>query len=53
MKSRYIFDKINQDLTAALALDVERNRPRASAPTRDDIICALIFIVTLTLLILL
>ena len=53
MKSRYIFDKINQDLTAALALDVERNRPRAGTPTRDDIICALIFIVTLTLLILL
>jgi len=53
MKSRYIFDKINQDLTAALALDVEINRPRAGTPTRDDIICALIFIVTLTLLILL
>jgi hypothetical protein len=53
MKSRYIFDKINQDLTAALARDVEQNPPRAGAATRDDIICALIFIVTITLLILL
>ena len=53
MKSRYIFDKINQDLTAALVFDVEQNPPRASAPTRDDIICALIFVVTVTLLILL
>ena len=53
MKSRYIFDKINQDLTAALVFDVEQNPPRAGTPTRDDIICALIFIVTLTLLILL
>ena len=53
MKSRYIFDKINQDITASIAGEIERNRPRAHAPTNDDLICALIFIVSVTLLILL
>ena len=52
MKSRYIFDKINQDITASIARQIERNPPRGSAPTNDDLICALIFIVTVTLLIL-
>jgi hypothetical protein len=54
MQSRYIFDKVNQDITAAIARDIERNSPaRAHAPTNDDLLCALIFIVTVTLLILL
>ena len=51
MKSRYIFDKINQDITASISRQIERNPPRAHAPTNDDLICALIFIVTVTLLI--
>jgi hypothetical protein len=51
MKSRYIFDKINQDITASIAGEIERNPPRASAPTNDDLVCALIFIVSIALLI--
>ena len=51
MKSRYIFDKINQDITALIASEIERNPPRGSAPTNDDLMCALIFIVSVTLLI--
>jgi len=51
MKSRYIFDKINQDITASIAGEIERTCPRAHAPTNDDLICALIFIVSVTLLI--
>jgi len=51
MQSRYIFDKVNQDITAAIARQVDRDSPRGSAPTNDDLICALIFIVSVTLLI--
>ena len=52
MQSRYIFDKVNRDITAAIARDIERNSPtRAHAPTNDDLLCALIFIVSITLLI--
>jgi hypothetical protein len=52
MQSRYIFDKVNQDITAAIARQVDRDFPtRAHAPTNDDLICALIFIVSVILLI--
>lgn len=51
MKSRYIFDKVNQDITASISREVERDAPRAHAPTNDDLLCALIFIVSITLLI--
>ena len=51
MKSRYIFDKINQDITASIAREIERNPPRGSAPTNDDLVCALIFVVSVALLI--
>ena len=53
MQSRYIFDKVNQDITAAIARQIDRDAPtRAHAPTHDDLACALIFIVSVTLLIL-
>ena len=52
MQSRYIFDKVNQDITAAISRQVERNSPiRAHAPTNDDLACALIFIVSIIVLI--
>ena len=52
MSSRYIFDKVNQDITAAITREVDRNTPaHTHAPTNDDLICALIFIVSVTLLI--
>ena len=51
MQSRYIFDKVNQDITAAIAKQIERDTPPSSSHTNDDLICALIFIVTVTLLI--
>ena len=52
MQSRYIFDKVNQDITAAISRQVERNSPiRASAPTNDDLVCAIIFVVSVALLI--
>jgi len=51
MQSRYIFDKVNQDITAAITRQVDRDAPRAYAPTNDDLVCALIFIVSVTLLI--
>jgi len=52
MQSRYIFDKVNQDITAAIARQVDRDTPtRTHAPTNDDLICALIFVVSVTLLI--
>jgi hypothetical protein len=52
MQSRYIFDKVNQDTTAAIARQVDRDSPiRAHTPTNDDLVCALIFIVSITLLI--
>ena len=52
MQSRFIFDKVNQDITASIARQVDRDSPTsAHAPTNDDLICALIFIVTVTLLI--
>jgi len=54
MQSRYIFDKVNQDITAAIARQVDRDalRARPHAPTHDDLACALIFIVSVILLIL-
>jgi len=51
MQSRYIFDKVNQDITAAITRQVDRDALRPHAPTSDDLICALIFVVTVTLLI--
>ena len=52
MQSRYIFDKVNQDITAAIARQVDRDAPtRAHVPTNDDLICALIFVVSVALLI--
>ena len=52
MQSRHIFDKVNQDITAAITREVDRNSPaRTHAPTNDDLICALIFVVSVTLLI--
>ena len=52
MQSRFIFDKVNQDITAAITRQVDRDfPPRAHAPTHDDLVCALIFIVSVTLLI--
>ena len=51
MKSKYIFDKINQDITASISREVERKPTRTHAPTHDDLVCALIFIVSVTLLI--
>jgi len=54
MKTRYLFSQMNQDITAAIAREVARNpHTRTHAPTNDDLICALIFIVSVTLLILL
>ena len=54
MQSRYIFDKVNQDMTTAIARQVDRDAPtRPHAPTHDDLVCALIFIVSVTLLIIL
>jgi len=54
MKSRFIFDKVNQDITASIAREVDKfPRARDAEPTYDDLICALIFIVSVTLLILL
>ena len=53
MQSRYIFDKVNQDITAAIAREVARNSPtRTHAPTNDDLVCALIFVVSIISLIL-
>jgi hypothetical protein len=52
MQSRHIFDKVNQDITAAITRQVDRDSPtRAYAPTNDDLVCAIIFIVLVTLLI--
>ena len=52
MSSRYIFDKVNQDITAAITREVDRNSPaRTHAPTNDDLICAIIFVVSVALLI--
>ena len=52
MQSRYIFDKVNQDITAAITREVDRNSPaRTHVPTNDDLICALIFVVSVALLI--
>jgi len=52
MSSRYIFDKVNQDITAAITRELDRNAPaRTHSPTNDDLICALIFIVSIALLI--
>ena len=52
MSSRFIFDKVNQDITAAISREVDRNAPaRTHVPSNDDLICALIFIVSVALLI--
>ena len=46
MQSRYIFDKVNQDITASITREIEKSpRVRDAQPTYDDLICALIFIV--------
>jgi len=53
MQTRYLFNRMNQDITAAIAKQIERDTPtRPHAPTNDDLVCALIFIVSVTLLIL-
>ena len=51
MQPRYLFNRINQDITAAIARQVDRDAPRPHAPTNDDLVCALIFIVSVALLI--
>jgi hypothetical protein len=52
MSSRYIFDKVNQDITAAITREVDRNSPaRTHVPTNDDLICAIIFVVSVAFLI--
>ena len=52
MQSRFIFDKVNQDITAAITRQVDRDFPtRAHAPTNDDLVCAIIFVVSVALLI--
>ena len=53
MQSRYIFDKVNQDITASIAKQIERDLPRSTAPTSDDLICALIFVVLIVFMTLL
>jgi hypothetical protein len=53
MQTRFLFNRINEDITAAIAREVARNsHTRTHAPTNDDLICALIFIVSVILLIL-
>ena len=53
MKTRYLFAQMNQDITASIAREVERNpHTRTHAPTNDDLICALIFVVFVTFIIL-
>ncbi len=52
MQSHFIFDKVNQDITAAITRQVDRDSPiRAHAPTNDDLVCAIIFVVSVALLI--
>jgi hypothetical protein len=54
MKSRFIFDKVNQDITASIAREVDQfSRVRDAQPTYDDLICALIFIVLIVFMTLL
>ena len=54
MKSRYIFDKVNQDITASITREMEKSpRVRDAQPTYDDLICALIFIVLIVFMTLL
>jgi hypothetical protein len=54
MQSRYIFDKVNQDITAAITRQVDRDSPtRAHAPTNDDLVCAIIFVVLIVFMTLL
>ena len=52
MQSRYIFDKVNQDITAAITRQVDRDSySRPCTPSNDDLVCAIIFIASVTLLI--
>lgn len=52
MQTRFLFNRINEDITAAIAREVARNsHTRTHAPTNDDLICALIFVVFLTFII--
>jgi hypothetical protein len=52
MQSRYIFDKVNQDITAAIARQVDRDSySRPCTPNNDDLVCAIIFVVSVALLI--
>ena len=54
MKSRFIFDKVNQDITASITREMEKfPRARDAEPTYDDLICALIFIVLIVFMTLL
>ena len=52
MSSRHIFDKVNQDITAAIARQVDRDSySRPCTPNNDDLVCAIIFVVSVALLI--
>jgi hypothetical protein len=52
MQTRFLFNRINEDITAAIAREVARNpHTRTHAPTNDDLICALIFVMFLTFII--
>jgi hypothetical protein len=52
MQTRFLFNRMNEDITAAIARQVEReSHTRTHAPTNDDLICAIIFIVCIILLI--
>ena len=52
MQTRFLFNRINQDITAAIARQVDReSHTRTHAPTNDDLACALIFIVSIILII--
>ena len=52
MQTRFLFNRINQDITAAIARQVDReSHTRTHAPTNDDLACALIFIASIIVLI--
>ena len=52
MQTRFLFNRINQDITASIAREVEIPHTRTHAPSNDDLICALIFIVSVISIIL-
>ena len=52
MQTRFLFNRINQDITAAIARQVDReSHTRTHAPTNDDLVCAIIFIASIIVLI--